>query len=125
MSKYLFEPVDAIRIRPQHALLAKKGEIHKDNLPTQGNIYSHFMALAMHSEFLAYALPGYALTDASDTGLFAEKLSKGELPLHSLVIAPHRAAKIYDLDVVYMPDELPINATYFTEILLVKQRKGE
>lgn len=122
MSRHLFQVVDALKIKPNHALLAKSGEFAQGVLPSQGKIYSHPMALAMHSDFLEKALAAWERVSASDTGLYAQKLSAGELPEGSLVIAPVRAAEQFGLTQIFTPDQLPINATYFTEILLVRRR---
>ena len=113
--RFNFNKVDEVNLTLDHALL-KSEEIDKSKTV---QIYSHPQALKEHKSFLEKEFPNLELVEDIDTAVAASKLSQGEYPDNSLIIAPIACAEIYGLG-VYMSD-LPTNQGYWVIIYLASR----
>ncbi len=114
IAKYPFEKVSELTLELDHALFSSQ-PTPKEEIRY---IYSHPQALAEHASFLKEAFPHAQLLNEIDTAVAAKKLTQGEYPKNSLVIAPEACEKIYDL--YPFQKALPTNKGYEVTIFLVK-----
>jgi prephenate dehydratase len=96
ISKYVFNIIKIFEIDVRHCLMAKKGinpvEIKK--------IVSHDQALKQCRMYLKRKWPDVEIIQWEDTAKAAKDLSEGVLPPDTAVIAPKRAAELYNLDIL-------------------------
>lgn len=116
IEKFSFIKEDEVTLQINHALLS----FGKIDEAKKINIYSHPQALKEHGSFLLSRFPSAKLIEEKDTALSAEKLSKGEYPENSLVIAPVGCAVEYGLSIY--ESNLPTNEGYETSFFLVRPK---
>jgi prephenate dehydratase len=98
----------------EHAVLCQKDSKVEDIR----SIYSHEVALRKYKNFLMEVFPNAVHTAVSDSGIAANRLSKGQFGKDGTAIAMPKAAKLFGLKILF--DKLPGNDTYLTKFALVK-----
>ena len=81
-------------------------------------VASHPIPLSKHKAALAEYFPGYSEIRSLDTGVAAQDLANGQLPINTAVIAMRHAAKVFGLKIIDI--DLPANDNYLTRFALVK-----
>jgi len=96
MSRYIFNIIKIFEIDVRHCLMAKKG-INPGDIK---KIVSHDQALKQCRMYLKRKWPDVEIVQWEDTAKAVKDLSEGILSADTAVIAPKRAAEIYNLDVL-------------------------
>lgn len=96
MGKYNFNFFDEVWLEVQQCLMKKSGV----DISTITKVTSHSQALAQCARYLDDKYPDIKRVEWQDTALAARDLSEGVLADDTLVIAPARAGKIYNLELV-------------------------
>ena len=117
MGKHLFVTIDELWLDVRQCLLALPGT----SAAQIKKIASHQQALAQCAEYLKNQFTQAELIEWIDTAKAAKDLAEGKLSELTAVIAPERAAAIYNLEILArnIQDEQP-NLTAF---IIVKQRR--
>lgn len=110
MAKHVFAIEKMFEMDVHHNLLVKKGM----TAAHINAITSHDQALKQCRMYLKRIWPDAEITPFRDTAAAAKALHEGELPDTTAVIAPLRAAQIYELDVLEESiQDLKFNYTTF------------
>ncbi len=104
------------KMKAVHCLLARPEQSIKD----VKIIRSHPQAIKQSKKTLDKDFKGVKLVSARDTALAAKRLSKGEYPKGTVVIASANAAKLYDLQI--LKKGLSGLKDNFTDFLYLKRR---
>lgn len=116
MAAHCFKIEKMFELDVHHNLLVKKG-VTASQIDT---ITSHDQALKQCRMYLRRVWPQAEIMPYSDTAAAARALHEGELPITSAVIAPRRAAEMYDLDILEESiQDLKFNYTTF--VVAVKE----
>lgn len=110
MAKYRFAIEKMFEMDVHHHLLVRPGTVasHIDT------IASHDQALKQCRMYLKRVWPQADIMPYKDTAAAAEALHGGDLPDTTAVIAPRRAAKLYELDILEESvQDLKFNYTTF------------
>lgn len=108
------EVIDELRREVRHCIM-----VHPENVDGRvRRVASHAIPLQKHREFLTRRFPGYEPITLPDPGVAAQKLSDGELPQDTAVIAMPRAAELFGLTV--LESQLPANDSYLTKFVVVR-----
>lgn len=118
MARHRFAIEMMFEMDVKHNLLAKRGAVASRITA----ITSHDQALRQCRMYLKRVWPEADIAPFKDTAAAAKALHDGELPDTTAVIAPRRAAELYDLDILEESiQDLKYNYTTF----LVAARDGE
>jgi prephenate dehydratase len=110
MAKYTFEIERMFELDVHHMLLIKPG-VTASHINT---VSSHDQALKQCRMYLKRIWPDAELVPYADTAKAAADLADGTLPDTTAVIAPRRAAKMYDLEILEESiQDLKFNYTTF------------
>ncbi|MDP3899873.1 MAG: prephenate dehydratase domain-containing protein [bacterium] len=110
MAKHTFSIENIFEIDVKHNLMALPG-VAKEDIK---KIASHDQALKQCRMYLKRRWQGAELIEWSDTAQAAKDLSAGVLPSNAAVIAPKRAAELYDLEILEESiQDLKFNFTTF------------
>jgi prephenate dehydratase len=96
MGKYNFEMIDEVWLEVQQCLM-KRHDVSSEEI---NSVVSHSQALAQCARFLDQKFPQLNRVEWIDTALAAKNLAAGDIHKNSFVIAPARAASLYNLELV-------------------------
>ena len=97
----------------RHCLMIRSDDMGKQVV----KIASHPIPLTKYRAFLTEMFPGYEPIVIEDSGLAARRLSEGQLPVGTAVIAMPRAANVFGLKKLEL--QLPVFEHYITKFVLV------
>ncbi len=115
MGRHLFTLVDEVVLEVHQCLLTMPG-VTKDAVTA---IATHPQAIAQCEQYIKTELPHAQLIPWEDTAKAARDLRDGKLPPTTAVIAPARAAQLYDL--IVLEKEIQDQHPNLTTFIVVKK----